>query len=614
MMQQRLAEGAADMPAGRRTFLADRLRLVFGDSWATLSIHVINAAVVAFVYRDVVPAHVPVIWFFFIVLAVGLRLALCLWYRRAAPSAEAATVWAWRLIPLTALGGIGWGVGGVAMMSMAPPIYQILVTFVLAGMAAGGLPSLSRVFPAYLAFLVPVLLPAILYFGLQGTELALSISGMGVLLLAFLVMMGRRQETVIVGNLRTASENRELVEDLREEISKREQAQSRLRNREDTLARAQRIANLGTWEWDVAKDTITSSEVNNRLFGRDLNAPEYSFDAVMELIHPDDRERVSTAVNMALVEGGSYSCDYRVLLPGGAERVIFEQADVASDEDGKPVLVTGINLDITDRYHAQERLRLAMREAEDASEAKSQFLANMSHELRTPLNAVIGYSEILKEDALERGNTDIVPDLDRINVAGRHLLELINEVLDLSRIEAGRTEIFVEVVDLPQFMNEVAETVRPLAAANGNRFTLEIPADIGAISTDATKLRQILYNLLSNAAKFTENGEIRFMASRITDDAGAGGAEWIRFRVSDTGIGIAPGDMEQVFAAFERSDAGRASRYGGTGLGLAICRYYCEMMGGAISVDSRLGEGSDFTVRLPTVVETCRPARVATAE
>jgi len=238
----------------------------------------------------------------------------------------------------------------------------------------------------------------------------------------------------------------------------------------------------------------------------------------------------------------------------------------------------------------------------------------MSHELRTPLNAIIGYSEILKEDAQEHGAISYIPDLEKINVAGRHLLELINDVLDLSRIEAGRAELFIETIVLPPFMNEVAATVQPLVSANGNRFALDCPTDIGEIQTDVTKLRQILFNLLSNAAKFTEKGEIRLQVSRFTDDADSGGAEWIRFVISDTGIGIAPEDLEAVFMAFERSEAGRGSRYDGTGLGLAICRYYCEMMGGVISVESGAGKGSAFTVRLPAIAREGQSADIATAK
>ncbi len=602
------------MAAGNSAFVADRVQLIFSDSWASLPINAINAGIVALVHRDVLPAHVPVIWFLFIIFVVGLRVGLYLWYRNATVTEENAPIWVHRLMFVLALTGAGWGIGGVVMMFLAPPIYQVLIAFVLGGMAAGGMPSLSRIFSAYVVFVVPLLLPAILYFALQGTELDLSVAVMGILLLSFLLAMGRRQETNIVSSMWVAKENRNLVQDLRREIAEREQVESRLRRREHTLARAQRIAQMGSWEWDVENDQITSSPEDNRLFGRHDDAPPHSFDAALQAVHPDDRKRIEEVKRRAVDEGTAYSCDYRILMPDGSERVIFEQADVTCDQAGRAILVTGINLDITDRYRAQERLRGAMHEAEAASEAKSQFLANMSHELRTPLNAIIGYSEILKEDALERGASSFIPDLEKINVAGRHLLELINDVLDLSRIEAGRAELVLETVDLLPVVNEVAETVQPLVSLNNNRFALDCPDDIGEMYTDVTKLRQILFNLLSNASKFTESGDIGLRVSRFADEAKAGGAEWIRFVVSDTGIGIAPEDQDSVFMAFERSEAGRASRYDGTGLGLAICRHYCEMMGGVISVESGEGRGSAFTVRLPAVTPDEQPADVMTAE
>jgi signal transduction histidine kinase len=602
------------MSVASQTFLADRVRLIFSDSWASLPINVVNAGLVAYVHRDILPPHVPVIWLLFIVSVVALRVALYLWYRRAEPADADASVWSRRLLAVLALTGFGWGAGGVVMMSMAPPVYAVLIAFVLGGMAAGGMPSLSRIFEAYVVFAVPLLTPAIFFFALQGTELGISVAIMGALLLTFLTAMGRRQEINLVAAMRIATENRNLVHDLRREIGEREQVELQLRHRENMLAHAQRIAQMGTWEWDIANDRVTSSLENLRLFGRAEDTAPYSYETFLQVVHPDDRERVDDIIKKTVAEGSSYSCDYRIVLPDGGERVIFEQADVTGDEAGRSMLITGTNFDITDRYRTQERLRRAMQEAEAASDAKSQFLANMSHELRTPLNAIIGYSEILKEDALDRGETSFIPDLERINLAGRHLLELISDVLNLSRIEAGRADLVLETIELLPFLKEVVATVQPLISANGNVFTLDCPDDVGEIFSDATKLRQILYNLLSNAGKFTENGDIRLQVSRFIDDAEAGGAEWIRFVVSDTGIGIASEDLENVFMAFERSEAGRGSRYDGTGLGLAICRHYSEMLGGAISVKSEAGRGSMFTVRLPPVAGQARTADAMIAE
>jgi len=238
----------------------------------------------------------------------------------------------------------------------------------------------------------------------------------------------------------------------------------------------------------------------------------------------------------------------------------------------------------------------ARAKAEDADRAKSQFLANMSHELRTPMNAIIGYSELLTEEAEDAGAEHLVADLAKIQQAGTHLLDLINGVLDLSKIEADKMELFVETVDVVQLVDGIASTVAPLVARNENSLELDIPDDIGTLETDATKLRQALLNLLSNAAKFTERGTITVTVTTDGDD--------VLFAVSDTGIGIAPEVAGQLFEPFAQGDPSTTRRYGGTGLGLVISRRFCEMMGGDITLDSRPGVGSTFTVRLPRIVTT----------
>ncbi len=269
--------------------------------------------------------------------------------------------------------------------------------------------------------------------------------------------------------------------------------------------------------------------------------------------------------------------------------------------------------EIAEKNAELERARQA---ADAASSAKSQFLANMSHELRTPLNAIIGYSEMLQEEAADLGQNGLTPDLEKIHGAGKHLLGLINDILDLSKIEAGKMTLYVEEFDVPKMIQDVATTVQPLVLKNANRLEVSCPADIGPMRADLTKVRQTLFNLLSNASKFTERGVIRLSVERQSVERGRAqtpeaprfdastlGRSTITFTVTDTGIGMTAEQMSRLFEAFAQADASTTRKFGGTGLGLAISRKFCRMMGGELTVTSEPGKGSTFTATLPAQVQ-----------
>jgi PAS domain S-box-containing protein len=327
-----------------------------------------------------------------------------------------------------------------------------------------------------------------------------------------------------------------------------------------------------------------------------------------------DYARLAAERDEAVARTGQHRTEYRDRRKDGSSFWVSNTSSVLYIGEAREPYDLGIVRDITERKRAEKELKAAKAAAEQANQAKSDFLANMSHELRTPLNAIIGYSEMLMEDAEDEGLDTFVSDLDKIRIAGRHLLDLINDVLDLSKIEAGRMELYLETFDVASMIHDVASTVQPLMEKNANSLEVHVGCELGAMHSDLTKVRQSLFNLLSNAAKFTERGRISLEAIREPVD----GADWLTFRVSDTGIGMTPEQMGKLFQAFSQAETSTTRKYGGTGLGLAITRRFCRSLGGDVAVESEYGVGSVFTIRLPAQVNAPKgkpaPAPEARAE
>jgi hypothetical protein len=268
------------------------------------------------------------------------------------------------------------------------------------------------------------------------------------------------------------------------------------------------------------------------------------------------------------------------------------------DAEGRVSHFVAIKQDVSERKRVQQELWQAKEAAEVANRAKSTFLSNMSHEFRTPLNAIIGYSEFLQEEAVDLGQEELLPDLARIANAGQQLLTLVNDILDLSKIEAGRMDLHPETFDVEGMVEDVAQAAAGLAAQGNNLLTVDCPGGVGHMRADRYKVHQVLVNLLDNAAKFTQQGQITLHAERRPGPDG----DWILFRVADTGVGIPGEQIDKLFEPFDQSVAVPAHGRRGTGLGLPLCRRLCDLMGGEISVESEPGQGSTFTVRLPAAL------------
>ncbi len=367
-----------------------------------------------------------------------------------------------------------------------------------------------------------------------------------------------------------------------------------LRRSEQSLANAQRIAQIGSWDLDLVTDRLDWSQETYRIFGRHADLFRPSTDVFYDMIHPEDREIVQAAVDRALRGEGSYGVDHRIVRPDGEIRTVHEQAEVIFDGQGKPLRMNGTVQDVTLRKQEEEALRLAKEQAEVASLAKSQFLANMSHELRTPLNAIIGFSEIMANQMLGPiGTPRYMSYATDILDSGRHLLEVINDILDMSRIEAGAVRLNETEVDLEQAAAGSLRLVRQRADDAGLRLSNRIPGDLPTVHADERLMRQVLINLLSNAVKFTPSGGTVSVGAGVAPEGGV----WLA--VTDTGIGIAPQDIATALEPFRQVDSSVSRKYEGTGLGLPLVKSIVELHGGAIGLESTPGAGTTVTVRLP---------------
>jgi PAS domain S-box-containing protein len=418
------------------------------------------------------------------------------------------------------------------------------------------------------------------------------------------IQSGDRQRRARLEGVDEAAGLARAFDDMLDTLETRDQA---LRLASERLQVATRAGIIGIWDWDVTKRELIWDDAMFQLYGIRREQFAGTYDAWLSRVHPEDQAQVEQNIQAALLGEHEYALEFRVVWPDSSIRHLKAASQTIRDEAGKPLRMVGINYDLTERKLAEaelaqhrhhleqlikertEQLVRARDAAESANRAKSAFLANMSHELRTPLNAILGFAQLMERD--ERLPADTHHNLQTINRAGRHLLALINDVLDISRIEAGRTTVQNAVFDLHDTLTGLEEMIRLRAEHKGLGFSVEHSGELPRyIYGDANHLRQVLINLLGNAVKYTEQGHI---CLRLTP-----GIDNIRFEVTDSGPGIAIADQERIFQPFYQAESGIAKAEG-TGLGLTISHEYVRLMGGELRVESELGHGSVFSFSLP---------------
>ena len=386
-------------------------------------------------------------------------------------------------------------------------------------------------------------------------------------------------------------------DELRDQIVKRARQRKKLERSEARLREAQRAARIGSWEWDIEKDTIWWSEELYSIYGLNSASFAASYEAYLERIHPEDRERAQEVVATALRDKQPFAFEHRIIRPDGAVRVVLGQGDLVLDRHGQPMRMMGSSQDITEHRGAENeraalaREQAAREQAEEANRLKDEFLAILSHELRTPLNAIAGWVNLLKEGKLDPATTDrAVETIDR-NV--RVQSHLISDILDISRMTSGRLDLRFQPVQLASAIDGALDTMRPMARAKNVELKREVASLSGAVLGDPDRLQQIVWNLLSNAIKFAPDGG--HVVVRLTEEGSV-----VRIQVEDDGPGIDPEFLPHMFERFRQRDSTGTRRHGGLGLGLAIVRNLVELHGGSVTAVNRgEGKGASFAVTLP---------------
>lgn len=374
---------------------------------------------------------------------------------------------------------------------------------------------------------------------------------------------------------------------------------------EERLQRSQIFANIGTWDWNIVTGDIYWSDRISTLFGYEQKIPLTSYANFLSAIHPDDRKYVIDSIDDCVLNGTEYNIEHRVIWPDGSVHWLHESGDVVRSKGGKPLHMLGVVQDITSRIEFDNTLQEAKDDAERANLAKSKFLSSMSHELRTPMNAIIGFSQLLTMNSEEPLSKDQNESVAEIMSAGQHLLSLINEILDLGRIEAGHVNLSIETVDLIKIIKESYQLMTPLAKKRNINIDISLALsylekNTNTVCADYTRLKQVILNLISNAIKYNVvNGHVDITCNLVGDN-------FVRINVSDTGRGISEEDKDKLFKPFSRVGES-LTEVEGVGIGLMITKKLIKLMGGEIGFKSNYNNGSSFWIELPISYDALMP-------
>lgn len=604
---------------------AEQTRLLYSQAPTGFVVTLCNAAIVTVILRHEISRPILFTWFGLIVAVTLARFLLVQWYHRAAPAADQVRPWRTRFIFAASCAGFVWGAAGIFLFPQSSPIHQLFLVFVLGGMITGAVAMLSWVKGAFLAFLVPTALPITVRFFLQGNEMFVAMGAMCVVFSGALLTIARHHLASVAESLAFRFANLDLIQHLseseqqanassvalQEEIVVRRQAEEALRQAHDDLERrveertiALACANEALQEGETRYRTLVENMADllceldqearyvylsphyqevlgyspSELLGRDA----------FELIHPDDLPAVKAAFQTPDAHG---QVSFRARDKSGDWRWFESSGRVYRTAQGKWRGVI-VSRDITTRRQLEREVLQAKDAAEAASRAKSEFLATVSHELRTPLNVILGYTEMLLEGGFGGLTTQQHHTLERIDKNARELLTLISMVLDSQRLEAGHLPMEVAEVRVPEFLHEIAAETQGLRDQSGLDFQWQVEAQLPVLYTDTGKLKVIVKNLLGNAVKFTPRGTVTVTAQQHEDG--------VELRVTDTGIGIPSDALPRIFEAFHQVEGAAQHPAGGVGLGLYITKRLVEILGGNITVESEVGNGSTFRVWVPT--------------